>query len=177
MRGDIRVMVATNAFGLGIDKPDIRFVLHYQLPPGLNAYYQEAGRAGRDGVTARCTLIYQHSDQRLRQFLQAGRYPTADDIAVGGDAYGGRLDHLVVLMFENRSFDNLLGYLYENESPKRFITRSLSDPAPSSPRPTTVRTRNPQTGACEGALHAPTRVDGRHHSTAMTPSLTRRPAC
>ena len=86
MRGDIRVMVATNAFGLGIDKPDIRFVLHYQLPPGLDAYYQEAGRAGRDGVTARCTLIYQHSDQRLRQFLQAGRYPTAGDIAACIDA-------------------------------------------------------------------------------------------
>ena len=86
MRGNIRVMVATNAFGLGIDKPDIRFVLHYQLPPGLNAYYQEAGRAGRDGAAARCTLIYQHSDQRLRQFLQAGRYPTADDIAACIDA-------------------------------------------------------------------------------------------
>jgi ATP-dependent DNA helicase RecQ len=86
MRGEIRVIVATNAFGLGIDKPDIRFVLHYQLPPGLDAYYQEAGRAGRDGVTARCTLIYQHSDQRLRQFLQAGRYPTASDIAACIDA-------------------------------------------------------------------------------------------
>jgi ATP-dependent DNA helicase RecQ len=80
MRGEVRIMVATNAFGLGIDKPDIRFVLHYQLPPGLDAYYQEAGRAGRDGAPARCTLIYQHSDQRLRQFLQAGRYPTAKDV-------------------------------------------------------------------------------------------------
>jgi ATP-dependent DNA helicase RecQ len=82
MRDEIRVMVATNAFGLGIDKPDIRYVVHYQLPPGLDAYYQEAGRAGRDGNVARCTLIYQHSDQRLRQFLQAGRYPTTRDIAV-----------------------------------------------------------------------------------------------
>ncbi len=80
MRGDVRVIVATNAFGLGIDKPDIRFVVHYQLPPGLDAYYQEAGRAGRDGETACCTLIYQHSDQRLRQFLQAGRYPAARDV-------------------------------------------------------------------------------------------------
>jgi len=82
MRDEIRVMVATNAFGLGIDKPDIRYVVHYQLPPGLDGYYQEAGRAGRDGNVARCTLIYQHSDQRLRQFLQAGRYPTARDIAL-----------------------------------------------------------------------------------------------
>ena len=80
MRGDARVMVATNAFGLGIDKPDIRFVLHFQLPPGLDAYYQEAGRAGRDGANAECTLVYFHQDRRLRQFLQAGRYPTADDV-------------------------------------------------------------------------------------------------
>jgi ATP-dependent DNA helicase RecQ len=80
MRGDARVMVATNAFGLGIDKPDIRFVLHLQLPPGLDAYYQEAGRAGRDGASAVCTLVYFHQDRRLRQFLQAGRYPTADDV-------------------------------------------------------------------------------------------------
>jgi ATP-dependent DNA helicase RecQ len=86
MGGDIRVMVATNAFGLGIDKPDIRFVLHYQIPPSLDAYYQEAGRAGRDEEPARCTLIYQHSDQRLRQFLQAGRYPAAHEIAACVDA-------------------------------------------------------------------------------------------
>jgi ATP-dependent DNA helicase RecQ len=72
--------VATNAFGLGIDKSDIRFVLHFQLPPGLDAYYQEAGRAGRDGERADCTLLFFHQDRRLRQFLQAGRYPTADDV-------------------------------------------------------------------------------------------------
>jgi ATP-dependent DNA helicase RecQ len=80
MDGRCRVMVATNAFGLGIDKADIRFVLHYQLPPGLDAYYQEAGRAGRDGEAADCTLLFFHQDRRLRQFLQAGRYPTAEDV-------------------------------------------------------------------------------------------------
>ncbi len=80
MCGDTRVMIATNAFGLGIDKPDIRFVLHFQLPPSLDAYYQEAGRAGRDGDKADCTLLFLHQDRRLRQFLQAGRYPTAEDV-------------------------------------------------------------------------------------------------
>jgi ATP-dependent DNA helicase RecQ len=71
--------VATNAFGLGIDKSDIRFVLHYQLPPGLESYYQEAGRAGRDGETSICTLLFLRSDKAVQQFFLAGRYPTEDD--------------------------------------------------------------------------------------------------
>ena len=81
MRGEVRVMVATNAFGLGIDKPDIRFVLHYQMPAGLDAYYQESGRGGRDGDTAQCTLLYLHSDKAVQQFFLAGRYPAQDDVA------------------------------------------------------------------------------------------------
>jgi ATP-dependent DNA helicase RecQ len=81
MHGDTRVMVATNAFGLGIDKPDIRFVLHYQLPATLEAYYQEAGRAGRDGQTARCTLLFLRGDKAIQQFFMAGRYPGEEDAA------------------------------------------------------------------------------------------------
>jgi ATP-dependent DNA helicase RecQ len=79
MGGEQRVMVATNAFGLGIDKSDIRFVLHYQLPPGLEPYYQEAGRAGRDGEPSTCTLLFLRSDKAVQQFFMAGRYPTEDD--------------------------------------------------------------------------------------------------
>ena len=80
MDGRVRVMVATNAFGLGIDKPDIRFVLHYQMPSSVDAYYQEAGRGGRDGQDARCTLLYVRQDRALQQFFNSGRYPTLADL-------------------------------------------------------------------------------------------------
>jgi ATP-dependent DNA helicase RecQ len=88
MDGKLRVMVATNAFGLGIDKPDIRFVLHYQLPSGLEAYYQEAGRAGRDGQAALCTLLFLRADKAVQQFFLVGRYPTDDDAVALYQALG-----------------------------------------------------------------------------------------
>lgn len=79
MRGEVRVMVATNAFGLGIDKPDIRRIVHYQLPAGLDVYYQESGRAGRDGERADCTLLFVSGDRSVQQFFLNGRYPVPAD--------------------------------------------------------------------------------------------------
>lgn len=81
MAGSSRVIVATNAFGLGIDKPDTRLVLHYQMPSGLDAYYQESGRAGRDGKPADCMLLFQRSDSAVQRFFMTGRYPSFEDVS------------------------------------------------------------------------------------------------
>jgi ATP-dependent DNA helicase RecQ len=80
MRGEVRALVATSAFGLGIDKPDIRFVIHLHMPGTIEAFYQEFGRAGRDGGPAEGILLYDPKDAGLQRFFGGGRYP--DDSAL-----------------------------------------------------------------------------------------------
>jgi len=80
MNETVRIVVATNAFGLGIDKPNIRFVVHYDLPGSIEAYTQEAGRAGRDGDMSRCILLYRMSDTRVQTYFLTGKYPGVEDV-------------------------------------------------------------------------------------------------
>ena len=78
MSGQLDVIVATNAFGMGVDKSDIRLVVHADIPRSPEAYYQEAGRGGRDGKPTRCVLLFNHSDIRLQEFLIDASYPSAE---------------------------------------------------------------------------------------------------
>ncbi len=80
MDGDPKVIIATKAFGLGVDKPDIRFVVHFEFPDSLETYYQEAGRAGRDGLPSKAILLYRLEDKRIQSYFLGGRYPKTTEL-------------------------------------------------------------------------------------------------
>jgi len=97
MDGRYRVMVATKAFGMGIDKPDVRFIVHDTFPESLETYVQEAGRAGRDGQPARATLLYRHEDRRVHDYFLRGKYASAGEVervvaALGAQGAGASVE-------------------------------------------------------------------------------------
>lgn len=93
MKPDRRiVMVATSAFGMGIDKPDIRYIVHYQVPGSLEQYVQEAGRAGRDGKRSECILLFDPDDLRIQEYLQKRGRPSAVQVRRVVDALVAWID-------------------------------------------------------------------------------------
>jgi ATP-dependent DNA helicase RecQ len=88
MTGEVPLMVATSAFGLGIDKPDIRFVVHWNFPDSIETMVQEAGRAGRDGRPARAVLLYRLEDKRVQSFFLGGKYPRRNETLTVWSAVG-----------------------------------------------------------------------------------------
>ena len=115
----IRVMVATNAFGMGIDKSNVRYVLHYNMPQSLEYYYQEAGRAGRDGEEAECVLLFSKQDIMINKFLLQNK-ASAGDVA----------SDMQKTANDRRKLQQMINYCETDKCLREFILSYFGDTTP-----------------------------------------------